>query len=90
MKKRNIQKRNLPGQPLTIEEIETLEQLAKHPHYPDFRRRALGLPALNAGRSVVDICGFLHVSNQPIYNWAKGWREKGIAGILGGHKAGQR
>jgi transposase len=88
MKKRNIQKRNLLGQSLTSEEIETLEQLAKHHHYPDFRRRALGLLALNAGRSVVDICEFLHVSDQPIYNWAKGWREKGIAGILSGHKGG--
>jgi len=85
---RKIQKRNLLDQPLTVEEIDTLEQLAKHHKYPDFRRRALGLLALNSGRSVVEICDFLWVSDQPVYNWAKGWRERGLVGILDGHKGG--
>lgn len=85
---RKIQKRHLLGQPLTTEEIETLEQLSKHHHYSDFRRRALGLLALNAGHSVVEASEFLRVSDQPVYNWAKGWREKGLAGILNGHKGG--
>jgi transposase len=52
------------------------------------RRRALGLLALNSGRRVVDICEILRVSDQPEYNWAKGWREKGLVGILDGHKGG--
>lgn len=86
--RRKIQKRHLLGQTLTTEEIETLGQLSKHHHYHDFRRRALGLLALNSGRRVVDICEFLRVSDQPVYNWAKAWREKGLAGIQNGHKGG--
>ena len=86
--KRKIQKRKLLGQPLSAEEIETLEQLSKHHKYPDFSRRALGLLALNSGRGVVEICDFLRVSDQPVYNWAKGWRERGLVGILDGHKGG--
>lgn len=85
---RKIQKRNLLGIPLTTEEIETLDQLAKCHRFPDFRRRALGILALDQGRSVVDICEVLRVSDQPVYNWAKGWREKGLVGILDGHKGG--
>lgn len=85
---RKFQKRHLLGRPLIAEEIETLEQLSKHHRYADFRRRALGLLALNAGHSVVEITEFLRVSDQPVYNWAKGWRDKGIVGILDGHKGG--
>lgn len=86
--RRNIQARNLLGVPLTSAEIETLEQLSKHHRYADFRRRALGLLALNEGRSVVEIAEIFRVSDQPIYNWAKGWRDNGIVGILDGHKGG--
>jgi transposase len=73
---------------LEAEEIETLEQLSKFQRYPDFRGRALGLLALNSGRSVVDLGEILRVSDQPVYNWAKGWREKGLVGILEGRKGG--
>ena len=83
-----IEKRHLLGRPLESEEIETLLQLSKFHRYPDFRRRALGLLALNEGHRVVDICEILKVSDQPVYNWAKGWRERGIVGILDGHKGG--
>ena len=86
--KGKIQKRCLLNQALTAEEIDTLEELSKHHRYPDFRRRALGLLALNEGRSVVEICTFLRISDQPVYDWAKGWREKGLVGILSGHKGG--
>ena len=85
---RKIQKRNLLGVQLTSEEIQTLDQLSKHHRYADFRRRALGLLALNEGRSVVEIAEILRVSDQPIYNWAKGWRERGLVGILDGHAGG--
>lgn len=83
---RKIQKRHLLGRSLTVDEAETLEDLSKHHRYGDFRRHALGLLALDAGHSVVEITEFLHVSDQPVYNWAKGWREKGLVGILDGHK----
>jgi transposase len=85
---RKIQTRHLLDVPLTREEVETLEQLSKHHRYADFRRRALGLLALNEGRSVVDIADMFRMSDQPIYNWARDWREKGLVGILDGHKGG--
>ena len=85
---RKVENRHLLGRPLEAEEIKTLEQLSKFHPYPDFRRRALGLLALNSGCRVVDICEILRVSGQPLYNWAKGWREKGLVGILEGHKGG--
>ena len=63
---RKIRKRHLLGQPLTPEEIETLSQLSKFHPYPDFRRRALGLLALNSGRSVVELVEILRVSDPPV------------------------
>ena len=83
-----LQKQKLLDWPLEPEEIETLEQLSKFHHFADFRLRALGLLALNSGRSVIDIASFLRISDQPIYNWAKAWRKKGLVGILNGHKGG--
>ena len=68
---RKVQNRHLLGHPLETEEIETLEQLSKFHPYPDFRRRALGLLALNSGRRVVDICEILRVSEPPVYNCVK-------------------
>jgi transposase len=83
-----MQKRHLLSQPLKTEEIETLSEMSKHHHFADFRLRALGLLALNDGHRVVDICKILRVTDQPVYNWAKGWRECGLIGILDGHKGG--
>ncbi|GHA09870.1 helix-turn-helix domain-containing protein [Oceanisphaera arctica] len=82
-------KRNLLGQPLTAEEVITLEEMSKHHPFPDFRRRALALLALNDGVTVVQITLMFRMSDQPIYNWTKGWRTKGLAGILTGHKGGR-
>lgn len=48
----------------------------------------MGLLALNEGHSVVEICTFLRISDQPVYDWAQGWREKGPVSILSGHKCG--
>ena len=83
-----VENRHLLCRPLEAEEIETLEPLSKFHSYPDFRRRALGRLALNSGHRVVDICEILRVSDQPVYNGAKGGREKGLVGILEGHKGG--
>ncbi|MBM7456907.1 transposase [Oceanisphaera litoralis] len=83
-------KRNLLGQPLTTEEAITLKEMSKHHPFPDFRRRALALPlALNDGATVVQITQMFRISDQPIYNWTKGWRTKGLVGILTGHKGGR-
>lgn len=82
-------KRNLLGHPLNAEEILTLEEMSKHHPFADFRRRALGLLALNDGYSVVQISQMLRMSDQPIYNWARGWREIGLVALLDGHKGGR-
>ena len=78
----------LLGKPLDEHEIATLQEMAARHHYADFRRRALGLLALHRGHKVAHICDLLQVSDQPLYNWAKGWRDKGLVGILDGHKGG--
>ena len=28
------------------------------------------------------------MTDQPVYNWVKGWREYGLVGVLDGHKGG--
>ena len=78
----------LLGKALDEHEIKTLKDMAAHHPYADFRRRALGLLGLNNGYRVVEICQMLQVSDQPLYNWAKGWKTQGLVGILGGHKGG--
>lgn len=83
-----MQKRHLLNQPLKIEEVETLKEMSKYHRFGDFRLRALGLLALNDGQRVVGTCKVLRVTDQPVYNWAKGWREYGLVGILDGHKGG--
>lgn len=83
-----MSKRRLLEKSLTPEEIETLEALAWYHPYGDFRLRGLGLLALDAGRKVAEICEILRISDQPLYNWAKAWREQGLMGILKGHQGG--
>ena len=78
----------LLGKPLSEHEIVTLQEMAARHHYADFRRRALGLLALQRGHKVAHICELLQVSDQPLYNWAKAWRTKGLVGLLGGHQGG--
>jgi len=86
-------KRSLLGQPLTVEESITLKEMSKHHPFADFRWRALALLVLNDGASVVQITQMFRMSDQPIYNWTKGWRTKGLVGwlvgILTGHKGGR-
>ncbi len=78
----------LLGQPLDEYEIVTLQEMAARHHHADFRRRALGLLALHRGHKVAHICQVLQVSDQPLYNWAKARRTKGLVGILDGHRGG--
>ena len=78
----------LLGKPLDEHEIVTLQEMAARHHYADFRRRALGLLALQRGHKVAQICDLLQVSDQPLYNWAKAYRTRGLVGILDGHRGG--
>lgn len=67
----------------------TLEALADHHPFPDFRLRALGLLALARDRKPGDIAEVLRVSSQTVYNWSHAWRDQGLMGILNGHQGGR-
>jgi len=73
---------------LTREEMITLEEMAQHHPFADFRFRARGVLSLHAGLKPWVIAQVLGVSKQSVYNWAKWWREDGLVGLLGGHKGG--
>lgn len=70
-------------------EKKTLQQLSlKHP-YQDFRLRGQGLLLLGDGRPVRDVAQQLDVSLKSVYNWFHWWRDKGLCGLLVGHKGGR-
>lgn len=85
---RQKRKRHILGGPLSGVEAQTLQEMARHHRHADFRRRALGVLALNDGLSVPEICAVLRVSVPPVYNWARAWRERGLLGMLSGHVGG--
>ena len=87
-KGRQQRKRHILGGALSEAEVETLEEMASYHRHADFRRRALGVLALNDGRSGPDICGVLRVSVPQLYNWACAWRDRGLVGMLSGHEGG--
>mgnify|MGYP001765348111 FL=1 len=80
--------RHILGEPLSEVEVQTLQEMSRHHRHADFRRRALGVLALNEGRSVEDISGVLRVTVPPVYKWARAWRERGLMGMLSGHVGG--
>lgn len=74
---------------LTQVELTTLEEMGKHHPYPDFRFKARGILSLNAQHKPELIADVLGVTKQSVYNWAKWWRQDGLAGLLDGHKGGR-
>lgn len=80
---------NLLGNPLTVEETITLNEMASHHPYGNFRTRALGLLAVNDGEPVVVIAKILRIHTLTIYRWAEAWRTDGLVGLLGGHAGGR-
>ena len=74
---------------LTEAEKRTLQQLSRKHPYQDFRIRGLGLLLLNDGRRICDIAEELEVSAKSVYNWAHAWYDKGLCGLLVGHKGGR-
>ena len=87
-KGRQQRKRHILDGPLSEVEVETLQEMASHHRHANFRRRALGVLALNDGRSGPAISGVLRVSVPQLYNWALAWRERGLMGMLSGHVGG--
>jgi transposase len=78
----------LPPLTLTEPECITLQELADHHPFPDCRRRALGILALAKGHPYPLVAEVLGVTLPTPYNWAKAWRTRGLAGLLGGHQGG--
>lgn len=78
----------LPPFELSEPECVTLQELAEHHPYPDFRRRALGLLALSKGHSFSVVAEILGVTLPTPYNWVKAWRHQGLVGLLNGHQGG--
>jgi transposase len=74
---------------LTETEKSTLQQLSRKHSYQDFRMRGLGLLLLSDGRRIYDIAQELEVSAKSVYNWAHAWQDKGLCGLLVGHKGGR-
>jgi len=66
-----------------------LEDLAAHHRHGDVRQRARGLLALAKGHSTKIASDVLNVTPQSMRNWARWWEERGLAGILVGHKGGR-
>lgn len=67
----------------------TLEELAAHHRHGDIRRRARGLLALGKGHGTTVVSEVLGVTSQSVRNWSQWWEEKGLVGILDGHKGGR-
>jgi transposase len=78
----------LPPLELTESERVTLQELAEHHPYADFRRRALGILALGNGHPFGVVADILGVTLPTPYNWAKAWDAKGLVGLLNGHQGG--
>lgn len=78
----------LPPHKLTEPECATLQELAEHHPYADFRRRALGIMALSKGHPFPLVAEILGVSLPTPYNWLKAWNTHGLIGLLGGHQGG--
>lgn len=67
----------------------TLEELAAHHRHEDIRLRARGLLALAKGHGTTVVADVLGMTSQSVRNWAQWWEERGLAGILVGHKGGR-
>ena len=75
--------------PLSKEELSSLQEVAQHHEFYDFRVRARGVLALNEQWKPKVIASILGVSEKSVYNWAKWWREEGMTGLFDGHKGGR-
>ena len=67
----------------------SLEELAAHHRYKDVRRRARGLLALAKGHGTTVVSDVLGVTSQSVRNWSRWFEERGLDGILVGHKGGR-
>ena len=74
---------------LSEAERYTLQQLSSNHRHRDFRLRAAGILLLEGGHKVRDVATDLDVACKSVYNWAHAWHERGLCGLLAGHKGGR-
>jgi transposase len=74
---------------LTEAERCTLQQLSSNHRHRDFRVRAMGVLRLGEGQKVRDVAADLDVTCKSVYNWAHAWHDRGLCGLLAGHKGGR-
>jgi transposase len=74
---------------LTEAERCTLQQLSSNHRHRDFRTRATGVLLLGNGQKVRDVAADLQVTCKSVYNWVHAWRNRGLCGLLAGHKGGR-
>jgi transposase len=78
----------VPPLKLTEPEWITLQELADHHPFPDFRRRGLGILALAKDYQFSQVAEILGVTVQTTYNWVHAWHSHGLMGLLRGHRGG--
>ncbi|MGY6256867.1 IS630 family transposase [Paraburkholderia fungorum] len=74
---------------LTEPEKKTLQQLSRNHDRRDLRIRSAGVLLLGEGRTVPDVASELEVSDKSVYKWAHAWNDRGLCGLLTGHKGGR-
>jgi transposase len=74
---------------LTEAEDTNLQQLSVNHKHRDMRTRATGVMLLGRKVKLTAIASKLGVSGQSVYNWAHAWHDKGVCGLLVGHKGGR-
>lgn len=74
---------------LNTSEKELLLRMSIDHEWRDVRVRAAALLQLAGGEHPNTIAEKLGVSHQSIYNWRRAWEERGMAGLIIGHKGGR-
>jgi transposase len=74
---------------LSEAETETLLNLSINHGWRDARVRGAGMLRLGAGVHPDVIASELGISHQSIYNWRHAWEERGLVGLIGGHRGGR-
>jgi transposase len=74
---------------LTEAERSTLHQRSSNHRHRDFRIRASGVLLLGNGEKVREVAAELQVTCKSVYNWAHAWRDRGLSGLMAGHKGGR-
>ncbi|KVP93118.1 hypothetical protein WJ95_05825 [Burkholderia ubonensis] len=78
-------------QKFTLNDTEraTLEVLSTTHFHRDVRLRAQGLLMMHHGDTLTQIAATQNMTIQTVFNWRRGWHERGLFVVLGGHRGGR-